>query len=50
MESIQEIKVRLEGCDLNQLPEVLAEYGMDSRKGVIRLLKQYAGKYEKLKK
>lgn len=50
MESIQEIKVRLEGCDLNQLPEVLAEYGMDSRKCVIRLLKQYAGKYEKLKK
>ncbi len=49
MESIQEIKARLEGCDLKNLPEVLAEYGMDSRKGVIRLLKQYAMRYEKLK-
>lgn len=49
MESIREIKERLEGCDLNMLPEILAEYGMDSRKGVARLLKQYAGRYEKLK-
>lgn len=31
------------------LPEALAKYGADSRKGVIRLVKQYAGKYEKLK-
>lgn len=49
MQSIQEIKAHLEGCSPEHLPEVLAEYGMDSRKGVIKLLKQYAGKYEKLK-
>lgn len=36
-------------CDPKNLPEVLAEYGTDSRKGVMRLLKQYAGIYEKLK-
>lgn len=49
MESIQEINERLMGCRPENLPEVLAEYRTDSRKGVIRLLKQYAGKYEKLK-
>ena len=49
MESIQEIKAFLEGCDPKMLPEALAKYGADSRKGVIRLVKQYAGKYEKLK-
>ena len=36
-------------CDPKNLPEVLAEYGTDSRNGVMRLLKQYAGIYEKLK-
>jgi len=48
MESIQQIKMRFEECGMEAVPELLAVYGQDSRKGVQKLLCQYRKKHGKL--
>lgn len=47
MESITDIKNKLDSCDIKQLNEYMKEYRQDTRKGVINLLKKYDNKIEK---
>ena len=48
MDSVQQIRQRLEGCRLEELPAILSAYRDDPRKGVERLVAQYEKKYEKM--